>query len=159
MKAPISYFVSGSLVGLLLATCGFAVVLRNLDDNGVESGGATTVLKLAHSLDQSHPVHLAMMRMADLVSEKSAGNVELQVIPNGQLGSETECIEQVQNGALAMTKTSTAALESFIPKMTVLGIPYIFRDSEHCWNVLDGDMGQTTSGCRGRHWAARIVLL
>jgi tripartite ATP-independent transporter DctP family solute receptor len=143
MKASVSYFLCGILVGILVATSGFALILRDLGQSGGNSGSASrTVLKLAHSLDQSHPVHLAMLRMAELVARKSAGSVELQVIPNGQLGSETECIEQVQNGALAMTKTSTAALEGFIPDMAVLGMPYIFRDSEHCWRVLDGAVGR-----------------
>ena len=149
MKATASYFVTGLLVGVLLATTGFAFVLRqaNLNDS--------LVLKLGHGLDQSHPVHVAMMRMAELVSAKSGGTVELQVFPNEQLGSETQCIEQLQAGALAMTKTSTAALEGFLPEMGVLGIPYLFRDDAHCWSVLGGDIGErllttgTDSGLRG----------
>ncbi len=99
------------------------------------------VLKLAHGLDVTHPVHKAMVYMAEKVGEKSAGRLRIDIYPNEQLGSEKECIEQLQIGALSMTKTSSSPLESFIPKMKVLGLPYIFRDSQHYWKVLLGPIG------------------
>jgi tripartite ATP-independent transporter DctP family solute receptor len=153
-KTSISFFVAGLLVGLLLATFGFAFVLQ-FGSRSTSSDQQAIVLKLAHGLDQNHPVHLAMLRMSELVRQKSDGTVELQVFPNGQLGAETECIEQVQNGALDMTKTSTAPMESFVPEMAILGLPYLFRDDEHCWRVLDGKIGQellaagSSAGLRG----------
>jgi tripartite ATP-independent transporter DctP family solute receptor len=83
-----------------------------------------------------------MLFMAKKLEEKSGGRMELQVFPNGQPGSETESIEQVQRGALAMVKTSAAPLEGFIPEMALFGLPYLFRDSEHYWKVLEGEVGQ-----------------
>ncbi len=100
------------------------------------------VLKLAHGLDTTHPVHKAMVFMAEKVKEKSAGRLRIDIYPSEQLGSERECIEQLQIGALAMTKTSSSPLESFIPKMKVLGLPYLFRDSQHYWKVLLGPIGK-----------------
>lgn len=136
-----SFFVVGVLVGLLVATGGFVLVVRHQNLHG-DNEDARTVLKLGHSLDQNHPVHLAMLHMAELLAAKSGGTVELQVFPNGQLGSETECIELVQRGALAMTKTSSAPLESFIPEMAIFGVPYVFRDEDQFWAVLNGDIGK-----------------
>ena len=80
--------------------------------------------------------------MAEVLAEKSGGSVGLKIFPNGQLGSETECIEQLQRGALAMTKTSAAPMESFIPEMALFGVPYAFRDEAHCWSVLEGSIGK-----------------
>ena len=40
------------------------------------------------------------------------------------------------------TKTSSSPLESFVPAVKVLGLPYIFRDSEHYWKVLLGPIGK-----------------
>jgi len=51
-------------------------------------------------------------------------------------------MEQLQNGSLAMTKTSAATMENFIPAMSVYGLPYLFRDADHYWNVLNGVIGQ-----------------
>ena len=141
MSKSLSMFVAGMLVGLLAATGGFVLLVRqqNIQRSAVSSA---YVLKLGHSLYQAHPVHAAMEFMARRLAEKSAGMVELRIFPNGQLGSETECIEQLQRGALDMTKTSAAPMESFIPEMAVFGIPYAFRDEQQYWRVLEGRVGR-----------------
>jgi tripartite ATP-independent transporter DctP family solute receptor len=139
-RKALSCFVAGIFLGLLLATAGFAWVVRHQNLARPQSG--QIVLKLGHGLDQNHPVHAGMVYMAQRLREKSAGTVELQIFPNGQLGSETESIEQLQRGALAMTKTSAAPMESFVPEMAVFGIPYVFRDNDHCWRVLESDIGK-----------------
>jgi tripartite ATP-independent transporter DctP family solute receptor len=107
-----------------------------------EKDDAERVLKLGHSLDTSHPVHKAMEFMADKVAEKSGGRLRVEIFPGEQLGSEKECIESLQLGYLAMTKTSTAPMESFVPSIKVYGIPYVFRDSEHSWKVFNGPIGK-----------------
>ena len=100
------------------------------------------VLKLAHVLDTEHPVHKAMVFMAQRVNEKSQGRLRIDIYPSEQLGSEREAIEQLQVGALSMAKASSSAIEGFVPKMKVLGMPYLFRDSEHCWKALLGPTGK-----------------
>ncbi len=100
------------------------------------------VLKLAHSLDITHPVHKGMVYMAEKVKEKSSSRMKVEIFPNEQLGNEKECIEALQLGYLAMTKTSTAPMEGFVPRMKVFGIPYLFRDSEHFWKVMKGPIGK-----------------
>lgn len=139
-RKAVSCFVGGIFVGLLLATAAFAMVVRQ--QNLTRSSSGRIVLKLGHGLDQNHPVHAGMVYMAERLWEKSAGTVELQIFPNGQLGSETECVEQLQRGALAMTKTSASPMESFVPEMAVFGIPYVFRDEDHCWRVLESEIGR-----------------
>ena len=41
-----------------------------------------------------------------------------------------------------MTKVSASPLESFVPEMNIFSIPYVFRDQEHLWQVLDGEIGE-----------------
>ena len=100
------------------------------------------VLKLGHGLDIMHPVHEAMVFMAEKIKEKSVGRMRVEVFPNEQLGNEKECIEALQLGYLAMTKTSSAPMESFVNAMKVFGVPYLFRDAEHFWNALNGPIGK-----------------
>jgi tripartite ATP-independent transporter DctP family solute receptor len=33
-------------------------------------------------------------------------------------------------------------LENFVPQIAVFGIPYLFRDEEHFWNVIQGPVGK-----------------
>ena len=100
-----------------------------------------TVLKLAHVLNVSHPVHEGMVFMAEKVAEESGGRMRVDIYPSGQLGMERDLIELLQIGSLAMTKVSSAPLESFVPEMRIFGIPYVFRDEEHLWKVLKGEIG------------------
>ena len=100
-----------------------------------------TVLKLAHGLDPSHPVHQAMVSMADRCKEISDGQLSIDIYPSGQLGSEQQCVELLQIGSLAITKVSAAVMESFTEEFKVLGLPYIFRSREHSFSVLDGEIG------------------
>lgn len=99
------------------------------------------VLKLAHGLDPSHPVHQAMVFMADRCGEISEGELRIEIYPSGQLGSEQQCVELLQIGSLAITKVSAAVMESFTEDFKVLGLPYVFRSREHAFKVLDGEIG------------------
>jgi tripartite ATP-independent transporter DctP family solute receptor len=101
-----------------------------------------TVLKLAHALDVAHPVHMGMVFMSEKVREYSNGKMRIDIYPGGQLGAERELIELLQIGSLAMTKVSTAPLEAFVPEMQIFGIPYLFRDQEHRWKVLNSAIGK-----------------
>ncbi|MBB3206181.1 tripartite ATP-independent transporter DctP family solute receptor [Rhodopirellula rubra] len=139
----ISWIAVGLLLTGLFAIGGFALSLRSQKlraGSGAERG-RPLVLKLGHGLDTAHPVHLAMESMKERLEELSGGTVSIDIYPSSVLGSETQCIEQLQNGTLAMTKTSAASLENFIPSMSVFGFPYIFRDSDHYWAVLNGEIG------------------
>ena len=100
------------------------------------------MLKLAHGLDEAHPVHQAMILMKQRLEELTGGKATIDLYSGGVLGGETDCLEQVQKGELAMTKVSTAALEAFIPEMKVFSIPFTFRDENHFWTTLNGDIGK-----------------
>lgn len=100
------------------------------------------VLKLAHGLDPSHPVHQAMVYMAERCNEISQGQLQIDIYPSGQLGSEQQCVELLQIGSLAITKVSAAVMESFTEDFKVVGLPYVFRSREHAFKVLDGKIGK-----------------
>lgn len=101
-----------------------------------------TELKLAHSLDPSHPVHKGMVYMSELLKGISGGEMSITIYPSGQLGSEQQCLELLQIGSLAITKVSAAVLEGFTDNFQVLGLPYIFRSKEHANEVFDGPIGE-----------------
>ncbi|WP_197530580.1 TRAP transporter substrate-binding protein [Bythopirellula polymerisocia] len=140
-----SKFTSNLILGILsslLVMTAYASHLQNQRETTSHANGEHVVLRLAHSLDVQHPVHKAMQEMADAVHKRTNGSLEIQIYPNGQLGNESECVEQMLQGALEMVKISAATLENFVPDMAVFGIPYLFRDEVHFWHALDGDVGR-----------------
>lgn len=112
----------------------------------------TRTIKLAHSLDVNHSVHKAMVKMGEDLAEISGGKMKLEIYPSQQLGTERECIELLQIGSLDMTKVSVGVMENFAPKMKVFGLPFLFRDKQHAFNVLDGDIGQELLDNGTEYW-------
>lgn len=109
-------------------------------DNSQTETKKTVTLKLAHNLNEQHPVHLSLSKFAGLVEEKSKGEIKIQIYPNGQLGSnESEELEQLQAGAIAMTKVSAVALTPYSDGYNVFTLPYVFANEEHYYKSLDSD--------------------
>jgi TRAP-type C4-dicarboxylate transport system substrate-binding protein len=101
----------------------------------------TRTIRLGHGLDVSHSVHKAMVKMGEDLENISDGKMRLMIYPSQQLGTERECLELLQIGSLDMTKVSVGVLENFAPDLRVLGLPFLFRDREHSFSVLDGPLG------------------
>jgi tripartite ATP-independent transporter DctP family solute receptor len=131
-------------VFLILSCAAFHVVCR--------ADQRVRVVKLGHGLDPSHPVHKAMEFLAERVLTKSEGRMRIDIYPSEQLGSERECLELLQIGSLGMTKVSCSVIEGFVPEMSVLSLPYIFRDEKHRFAVLEGELGRELLLSGEKYW-------
>ncbi|MDA7797443.1 TRAP transporter substrate-binding protein [Flavobacteriaceae bacterium] len=120
--------------------------------NSCEQLSTTKVIRLGHGLNPSHSVHKAMVYMGEQLEIKSNGKIKLLIYPSQQLGTERECLELLQIGALDMTKSSAGVLENFSPGMKVLGLPYLFRNREHSFKVLDGPIGKELLAGAEKYW-------
>jgi len=112
----------------------------------------TRTIRLGHGLDVSHSVHKAMVKMGEDLENISDGKMRLMIYPSQQLGTERECLELLQIGSLDMTKVSVGVLENFAPDLRVLGLPFLFRDREHSFRVLDGPLGQRLLDEGEKYW-------
>lgn len=123
-----------SILILALTACG----------SDSSSEGSNTTLKLAHSGSETHQYHIAAKKFKEIVEEKTNGEIKIEIHPNATLGSEGDVIEQVMGGSVDMTTVAAdSALANTIPEMNVFGIPYLFRDRDHVYSVLDGDIGDS----------------
>lgn len=109
---------------------------------GCTAKSDVTVIKLGHGLDPTHPVHKAMEFMAEKVQEKSNKKLQIDIYPSQQLGTERQCVELLQIGSLGMTKISASVMENFSPLFTVFSLPYVFKDEEQGFEILDSEIGR-----------------
>ncbi|MDH2925030.1 tripartite ATP-independent transporter DctP family solute receptor [Nicoletella semolina] len=100
------------------------------------SVSAKTTLKLSHNNDKTHPVHISMQNMADEVKKLTHGEVVIRIYPNSQLGNQRESMELIQSGSLDMAKSNASELEAFEPAYGAFNVPYLFKDREHYYRVL-----------------------
>ncbi len=138
MTKYVKIFIILGLAIFLLSACGPKSRVR--------------VIKLGHALNADHPVHKAMVYMAERVSEKSDGRLRIDIYPSQQLGTERELVELLQIGSLGITKVSSGAIEGFVPVYKVFGLPYIFRSEEQRFKVLEGEIGREILLSSEKYW-------
>ena len=83
-----------------------------------------------------------MTAWAEEVKEQSNGTINIEIFPNGTLGSEADNISSIQAGALDMAKVSASTLGNFKEEWSVMSCPYVFNDQEHYYNVMDSEIAQ-----------------
>ncbi len=99
-------------------------------------------LKLGHVAPTDELYHQAAEKFAELVKKNTGGAVEIQIFPNSLLGGQRELLEGLQLGSVDITLTTAAVLSSFLPKTQVIELPFMFRDSEHVYKVVDGPLAK-----------------
>lgn len=110
-------------------------------------GQGKTIIRWGEQLPATHPQVQMLERIAKDVAAKSSGRIEIQSFPAGQLGSGKDMIEAVSAGNLTMTTDGAAALGQFLPQLSVIEAPYLWRDAAHMAKALSSgvleDMNKT----------------
>jgi tripartite ATP-independent transporter DctP family solute receptor len=123
---------------VLLSVC----LVTLLFPGGASVVFAQKVLRLAETHPQDYPTTKGDYEFARLVKERSKGRIVVEVFHSKQLGEERAVIEQVQLGAIDMTRVSISAVSAFVRDLDAFQLPYLYRDAAHMWKVLDGPIGQ-----------------
>jgi len=73
----------------------------------------------------------------------NSDSVEVKVFPNSQLGQTREVIEAMRLGSGASGTTGgPAEYASFVKRLGVLGLPFMWKSYDHAIGVLDGPVGK-----------------
>jgi tripartite ATP-independent transporter DctP family solute receptor len=70
------------------------------------------------------------------------GKYVVNVHHSAALGSETQVLQQIQLGTTQMAVCTTGPIESFVPEIKALEMPFVFPSYEAADKVLDGAVGQ-----------------
>jgi len=99
-------------------------------------------LRLAELHPSDHPTAQADYEFARLVRERSGGRIRISVYTDSSLGQEVSVLEQLQFGAIDIARVSLSAVSVYVPRLRALQMPYLYKDSDHMWRVLKGDIGR-----------------
>ena len=102
----------------------------------------TWTFKLGNATSPDHAYNIGARKYAELVAQRTGGKVKIDIYPATQLGNERDLIEGLQLGTVDLVVTSTGPVGGFIPKMFVVDLPFLFRDRDHAYHVLDGPVGK-----------------
>ena len=96
--------------------------------------------KLGHLGNDEHIWNKTALKFAELVAEKTNGQLEIKVYPNESLGKEVENIDMIKTGAADMV-ISGESMQTWAPKAALMAVPYAFRDTAHMQSVIESDLG------------------
>lgn len=101
---------------------------------------AEKTIRLAHlnpdSPFESHSGAMAAV-FKNLVETGTNGNIRVQVYPNGQLGKDSEVIQQVRDGIIESTISSAGGMASHYKLVGVFDMPFAFPDIGVATKVMD----------------------
>jgi len=127
------------LLALLVLVTSFPLFAGARSDAG---GGRPRVFRLADNQPDGYPTVLGDLAMAKYVEEKTNGAIRIEVYANSVLGDEKTTIEQTQAGDIHFIRVGLNPLSAINPVMNALAMPFLFRDRDHMFKVLDGPIGQ-----------------
>jgi TRAP-type transport system periplasmic protein len=111
---------------------------------------AQVKLRFAHTIGLGDAQTLAAEEFAKKVAQKTNNAIQIDVFPAGQLGSDPKVMEGVKLGTIDMGMTGNPFFTSYSPELNVFDLPYLFRDFDHVYKVLDGPMPDDVKGLKIR---------
>jgi len=75
------------------------------------------------------------------IEKRSGGRIEVKLYPAGMLGDMTSATEQTRQGIIQGVQVGDGWIANHFPEVQLISIPYIFKDREVAWAVLDGPFG------------------
>ena len=96
----------------------------------------TRVLRWSTVLASNHPQAIMISRIARQVKDETAGTVEIKLFPGGQLGSSRDTVESTSSGAIQIVDEGAAIFGQFVPQISIIEAPYIWRDVRHMRMVI-----------------------
>lgn len=124
----------------ILSLAFFVSACSSSSSNG--GSGDTVELKLGTKMPGDSPEGKGFEIFADLVDEKSDGELEINLYPNEQLGEGTTQIDNMLSGTQDMYADGAAYFDDFDSRLAVSSVPYLFKDFDHFQKFNTGEMGQ-----------------
>ncbi|PJF08118.1 TRAP transporter substrate-binding protein [Pseudorhodobacter sp. MZDSW-24AT] len=121
-----------TMAAALLATTAFA---------GAAFAECEVTLKSSDTHPDGYPTVEAVKHMGNLLKERSAGRICVEVFHSAQLGEEKDTIEQTKFGVIDFNRVSMGPFNNIIEETKVVSLPFIFRGTDHMHRVMDGPIG------------------
>lgn len=98
-------------------------------------------LRFGHNIKEDSAMHVAALKFADQVKQKSQGRLLIEIFPNQELGNDHRMVEMARAGELDILLTPTAKMSTLIPAMQYADLPFLFPTRQDAYALLDGEVG------------------
>ncbi len=108
-----------------------------------QARAAEITWRIGHTAPPNFPLHIRLVEAAELVGRLSDGRMEIQVLPDSQLGSQIGLLNQVRNGTLEMSSLTGQILTTAQGLAALPMTGFAFPGYPQVWAAMDGELGQT----------------
>lgn len=98
-------------------------------------------MRCATIVAESFPYVDGLRRWKQLVEDRTAGTVEMQIFHTAQLGDERTINEGILAGSI-QAGIGAGAWAGYVPAYNVVQLPFLIKGLKHMYVLADGDVGQ-----------------
>jgi len=113
-------------------------------------------LDLAHIIPPPESGAIAFKYLADEVTKRSNGALDVRFHGGTLLGKELEIMDAVKSGNVALGAPAGAACTVF-PEMCIFLTPYLVRDYEHAYAMFNGEIGKKLDETFQQKYKVKII--
>ena len=99
-------------------------------------------IKFAFQNQKGHPQAEGAQKSADLLKEKSGGQMTARLFPGGTLGGDVQTLSALQGGTVEMTVLNAGLLVGLDKAFGLVDLPFLFDTPQQADAVMDGPVGQ-----------------
>src|SRR3954463_2119991 len=113
-------------------------------------------LDLAHIIPPPESGAIGFKHLADEVTKRSNGSLNVVFHGGTLLGKELEIMDAVKSGNIALGTPVGAACTVF-PEMCVFLTPYLVRDYNHAYAMFNGEIGKSLDETFQKKYKLKII--
>ena len=111
-------------------------------DDDQEGLNEQIVIRFSHVVAENTPKGLAAQQFAEIMNEKSAGRVRVEVFPNGALFSDSEEFTALLSNDIQMIAPSFSKMTDIAPEWELFDLPFLFDHLKDVEEAFTGNIGQ-----------------
>lgn len=125
--------------------------------SGGSGKGSTYKIIYAGTQAPNNPIARAQVTFKNVVEKSSGGRIKVDVHQSGDLGTDPTLLQQLKSGSIQMTNVGPSVISAVYPKISLLGLPFLFPDEKTALAAVNGAAGKTIEA--GLKSAAGIDVL
>lgn len=109
------------------------------DSNSSSSSDEKIILRAADNMADDFQWNINLRMFGELLSERTNGQVELEIYPNSELGDDQALAEMIRSGNLDIQVTGSGVPGRWWGEMSICEMPYLYKSLEHVEAATTGE--------------------
>lgn len=118
------------------------IILASCLSGAAAAADKPVILRFPHTQVTEHPYHIALLKMAESVKQKTNGRIQIQVFPASQLGNDPAILEGMAMGSMDFGIMGGAWLATWHPPLAIFDANYVFKSLDHMYRFAATPVAQ-----------------